>query len=205
MLRPIQAPARFSPFTAILLVFAVLVSEVGADWLIGKLYDLGAFAGLYSASIDDPTVESTLLIFAKLLATAAVVAWALDRNHEGCRAMGRFSFSPAVLAAMFIPVIASITIFLSEIDNVLRAVLPDFIFEHLDFAPDLEQLVTASWQGPVLAVVIAPLTEEIVFRGLILRGLLGRWRPLAAILTSAALFALTHLNPAQAPVASSSA
>ncbi len=201
MLRPIQAPARFSPLTAILLVFAVLASEVGADWLIGKLYDLGALAGLYSASIGDPSVDSTLLIFAKLLATAAVVAWALDRNHEGYRAMGRFSFSPAVLAAMFIPVIASITIFLSEIDNVLRAVLPDFIFEHLDFAPDLEQLVTTSWQGPVLAVVIAPLTEEIVFRGLILRGLLGRWRPLAAIIASAALFALTHLNPAQAPVA----
>jgi len=97
--------------------------------------------------------------------------------------------------------VAAITVFLSEFDNVLRAFLPDFLIARLDFAPDLDELVTTGWQGPVLAVLIAPLTEEFVFRGLILRGLLGRWRPVAAITASAALFAATHLNPAQAPVA----
>jgi glutamate-5-semialdehyde dehydrogenase len=53
----------------------------------------------------------------------------------------------------------------------------------------------------VLAVVIAPLTEEVIFRGLILRGMLGRLRASWAVALSAVLFAVTHLNPAQAPVA----
>ena len=201
MSRPIVAPLRFSLLTAFAVVAAVVLAEVIAEWLVGKLYLSGTSTSLYVWAGDDPVVESTLLIVAKLLATAAVAKWALWRNDETWRATGRLAFSPAWLALAFVPIIASITIFLSEIDNLLRAVLPEFIFERLDFAPDLDLLVTASWQGPVLAVVIAPLTEELVFRGLILRGLLGRWRPAMAILVSAALFALTHFNPAQAPVA----
>ena len=90
---------------------------------------------------------------------------------------------------------------LSEIDNLMRAALTPGALERLDFAPDLGEIVEIAWLGPFLAVVIAPVTEEVVFRGLILRGLLGRWRPAAAILFSSALFALVHFNPAQAPVA----
>lgn len=201
MPRPIHASARFSVFTALTITLLVVAAEIAATWLVEQFYALGTIHGLFTGSIDDAAVDSTLLIAAKLLATAAVAFWALGRTGEGWRDTGRLGFSPAILSLAFVPLIAGIIIALSEIDNLLRALLPADLLSRLDFAPDLGDLVAASWQGPVLAVVIAPLTEEFVFRGLILRGLLGRWPAGWAILASAALFALTHFNPAQAPVA----
>ena len=47
------------------------------------------------------------------------------------------------------------------------------------------------------AVVVAPLIEEAVYRGFILGGLLRRYSAPTAILVSAVLFALAHLNPYQ--------
>lgn len=47
----------------------------------------------------------------------------------------------------------------------------------------------------VLAVVAAPLVEEMVFRGLVLRGLLSRFRPGAAIAIQAVVFGAAHIDP----------
>jgi membrane protease YdiL (CAAX protease family) len=46
-------------------------------------------------------------------------------------------------------------------------------------------------------VVAAPLLEEIFFRGVILEGLLKNYSPAKAIIWSAAIFAIAHLNPWQ--------
>lgn len=46
--------------------------------------------------------------------------------------------------------------------------------------------------------VLAPVLEEFVFRGVILRGLLQKMRPVWAVFWSSALFALAHMNPWQA-------
>ena len=146
-------------------------------------------------------MDSVLLVLAKLLATAVVAGWAFSRAGERWPAAGTLRFSPPALAWTLLPFIGAVIIALSEIDNLMRAALPAGALERLDFAPDLGEIVEIAWLGPFLAVVIAPVTEEIVFRGLILRGLLGRWRPMAAILFSSGLFALVHFNPAQAPVA----
>jgi uncharacterized protein len=51
---------------------------------------------------------------------------------------------------------------------------------------------------PFIAVVIAaPVLEELIFRGIILDGLLRRYSPLKSILFSSLLFGLVHLNPWQ--------
>lgn len=49
----------------------------------------------------------------------------------------------------------------------------------------------------LLFVVIAPLMEELIFRGVMLDGLLRRYRPVTAILVSSVIFGLAHLNPWQ--------
>jgi membrane protease YdiL (CAAX protease family) len=46
-------------------------------------------------------------------------------------------------------------------------------------------------------VLAAPILEELIFRGIMLDGLLKRYKPLTAILVSSALFGLAHLNPWQ--------
>lgn len=45
----------------------------------------------------------------------------------------------------------------------------------------------------VVVVTLGPITEELLFRGLLLSALLRRMRPLAAVLVSALVFALAHL------------
>lgn len=50
----------------------------------------------------------------------------------------------------------------------------------------------------ISVAVFAPLFEEVLCRGIILRGLLHYYSPWKAILWSAAMFAVMHLNPWQA-------
>ena len=48
-------------------------------------------------------------------------------------------------------------------------------------------------------VVIAPITEELIFRGVIMHGLMRNYSKFTAIFVSALMFALFHLNPWQFP------
>ena len=64
---------------------------------------------------------------------------------------------------------------------------------------EFDMILKDRW-GYLAISLLAPLAEEIVFRGAALRSLLAsRLSPLAAILISALLFAVAHLNPAQMP------
>lgn len=47
----------------------------------------------------------------------------------------------------------------------------------------------------VTAVVAAPVIEEVVFRGLVLRGFLSRMRPTLAIAAQGVLFGIAHVDP----------
>lgn len=71
--------------------------------------------------------------------------------------------------------------------------LPNFVEQEFDM------ILKDRW-GYLTIGLLAPLAEEIVFRGAALRSLLAsRLSPLAAIVISALLFAVVHLNPAQMP------
>ena len=47
----------------------------------------------------------------------------------------------------------------------------------------------------VLAVIAAPIAEEIVFRGVVMRGLLSRMGVVAAVALQGVLFGLAHFDP----------
>ena len=54
--------------------------------------------------------------------------------------------------------------------------------------------------GAILKVaIIAPIVEELIFRGVIMHGLMRNYSKFTAVFTSALLFALFHLNPWQFP------
>lgn len=55
------------------------------------------------------------------------------------------------------------------------------------------------WIIVLVLVVVAPLTEELLFRGQFLRGFLARYATPVAVGASAVLFSLMHLNPVQIP------
>ena len=49
----------------------------------------------------------------------------------------------------------------------------------------------------LMMVIAAPILEELIFRGIVLNGLLKRYSPKKAIIVSAIIFGLVHLNPWQ--------
>ncbi len=108
-------------------------------------------------------------------------------------------FSPWLLPPLVLSM-AGASIVLSEADNLLRSVLPmpAWIVALVEQSLLGGHSLLASW---ILLVVIAPITEELLFRGLILNTLLRRYSPLVAILFSSLLFALMHMNPWQLAVA----
>jgi hypothetical protein len=101
----------------------------------------------------------------------------------------------SVLAALVVTVVG-LSFLLSELGNMLQSVLPPPAW----FAAIMEDLLGGKkslWGSILLASIVAPVTEEPMFRGLILRGFLQRYSVSKAIVVSALLFALFHLNPWQ--------
>lgn len=84
----------------------------------------------------------------------------------------------------------------SELDNFVRWILPppEWINEMM------EQLLLREGQlisRFFLLVIVAPVTEELLFRGIIFRGLMTHYRFPLALLFSSLMFAGVHLNPWQ--------
>jgi len=91
---------------------------------------------------------------------------------------------------------AGAIILLSELDNLVRLLLPapEWIVRIFN---ELSAPSEHFWASVFLLVIVAPLTEEVMFRGLILRAFLQRFRAGAAFLLSSMLFGAVHLNPWQ--------
>ena len=70
--------------------------------------------------------------------------------------------------------------------------MPEAIKENLQAA-----VGATGWPTFVYFVLAAPLLEELIFRGIMLDGLLKRYKPLTSIVISSLLFGLVHLNPWQ--------
>ena len=87
----------------------------------------------------------------------------------------------------------------------LGAIVPSvWLQEHMPELPNVvegefDMIMKDRW-GYFVVGLLAPLAEEMVFRGAVLRSLL-RWKqnPWVGIAISALLFAVVHMNPAQMP------
>lgn len=102
--------------------------------------------------------------------------------------------SPA-LAAGFLVLFAGGFLVLSELDNVLRAVLPMPAWLGETFA----QLAAPGNKalGFLNLVAVPAFFEEVLFRGYFLQGLRGRKSMRFSVLLTAFLFGIVHLNPWQ--------
>jgi hypothetical protein len=134
------------------------------------------------------------------LACFLVLRDELRRLRIPWRTLGAWRIEPVALLAPFLLLVLGIGMLLSDVGNLLHAVLPPPASITQAFS-QLYDLASHPISGPLSLVVVAPLTEELLFRGLILRGLLARTSPRRAIVISALLFALFHLNPWQFPTA----
>lgn len=142
----------------------------------------------YSMLISYPVSFIPPLLYASVQSRRNEVfdtGYALDSNNFGSRGgiMMGIIVSIATIAAAFVA-------------EPVTALLPDMP-AHLEAA--LEMMTKGPLWASLLSVsVFAPLFEEWLCRGLVLRGLMNKMNPAGAILTSAAFFAVLHMNPWQA-------
>ena len=176
-------------------------------WLL-ILYILIAFGlttliDIIGAIIDEPLLEHDyflgLLSLASFILILCYVSHRTDRTWTDMLPLAfiNIDYDWRVWLSVGLSIFG-LGIVLTELYNAVISVLP---------MPDIFQDIfhesfgkkTSYLSALFGAVVIAPLTEEILFRGIILKGLLAHGSQNRAIVWSAVLFGLMHLNPWQFP------
>ena len=121
--------------------------------------------------------------------------YALDSKH-----FGRFGFA---LCAVLVVLGTLAVAFVGDIVNYGNYLLTErspFLAKMYDLVQDQMKQLTGGpiWLSLLTTAVLAPVFEEWLCRGMVLRGLLQKKSPATAIVLSALFFALLHLNPWQA-------
>jgi membrane protease YdiL (CAAX protease family) len=177
---------------AVLMTLALLGIQVAGGMAIGIVAFVVGGRGAPNAASHHPAT----IIVINLVAFSAVLAWGFAANRVPWRTL--LPLRPvcgAAVPAIFLT-IAGFSIVLSEVDNLVSMVLPMPEW-FAAFFRDLLANERHPGMSLFLTVVVAAITEEAIFRGVILRGLLGYTRPAVAIGISALLFAFIHVNPWQ--------
>ena len=152
------------------------------------------FAMEYGTVISYPLMFVPPMLYASYQSRKAEFsAWA----EEGSTCIPLDSNNFGRLGGWKLAVVASIATiaaaFIAEPINTLLPEMPEFLKQAL------EQLTEGPlWVAFLSVSVFAPLFEEWLCRGLVLRGLLRKFNPTSAIMVSAAFFAILHMNPWQA-------
>jgi membrane protease YdiL (CAAX protease family) len=178
---------RFVLFQAGLFIVIGIVSGV-----LGAIFHLPRLA--------NATVNPVALIAVNSIAVVLVLRGQLLKNKVPWRALADQGVPSLPLLPAILLLIAGGGIVYSEIGNRMSALLPPPQWLR-DYALPLFDLARHPVSGPFALVVMAAVTEEVLFRGMILRGLLARMEPVRAVGISAGLFAVMHLNPWQMPTA----
>lgn len=119
------------------------------------------------------------------------VIWFGVREKKKLAINWQFSFknTPITVYALLLVVTIGLSIVLEPMVELIP--MPDTIKKLF------ETLFKNTWLSFILISLIGPVMEELLMRGIILDGLLNQLKPKQAILFSAILFGLIHLNPWQ--------
>jgi hypothetical protein len=147
----------------------------------------GYFASL-SFFTANPQLQSLALLFSYTFAAGGTVLVIIRMKKVQHPELSAFLNYSQKLKTIFITLILtlSVIVIIEPITNLIP--IPDTyksLFEEL-FKPTIPAFLTA--------VIIAPVLEEMIFRGIILEGFLRNYSPAKSILLASLLFGLAHLN-----------
>ncbi|MFC1509263.1 lysostaphin resistance A-like protein [Candidatus Omnitrophota bacterium] len=166
-----------------------------AIWLLVIVFLLASLLSIPVAVIGDIDNPASIAVI-NLMAIGIVLKRGLKKinvpikNVFPCTMINTSFYLP-----MFFTVVG-MGILLSEIDNLFQSVFPAPKFL-TDIFVDIASGQTSLWGSALFLVIVAPLTEELLFRGFILHGFLSHYTVRKSILASAILFGLFHINPWQ--------
>jgi membrane protease YdiL (CAAX protease family) len=114
-------------------------------------------------------------------------------NIKGMLSLDRTSIIFLLLMTL---IIFGSGILLSELDNFIKKVLPMSAY-WLETLNTISGEDSSPWKGILAIAVTAPIVEEIIFRGILLKGFLKHYSVRKSIILSALLFGMIHMNPWQ--------
>ena len=163
-------------------------------WMAGYLGAILASFPLYAAAggtdIDSALVFGVILPAQQLTVVLAVVYVSRLKGQSSLSA--DFGFRIRLLDAKALVVGAALEVLLALALLPILRIDPDAQHQQLlsDLGENLDAVTVALF---VLgAVIFAPIVEELLFRGVLLRALLRKFRPAGAVLVSSTVFALVH-------------
>jgi len=172
------------------------IGDVIAAFAVGIA--VSVVVGVFVVDPDHPNRPNTLIVLI-CAQNFAIIAWlAMVARRKGTGSL-RSDFGLQIrrpATAWF----ADLPWFFAGIGLQLVALIPIGILEDIYGHTAKQDVVkvadrASGWQIPVLAltiVLLAPVTEELLFRGALLRSLLRRVSPAVAVLISAVVFGLVH-------------
>lgn len=185
-------PVRIASFPGILgaiglsaLLLALLVAANVV--FIVALMVAGFGVDGFKAYVMEATAVINVACFLIVAALGVALAKAPAREFFPFSRFRWTTLAPLLLA------VEGLVILTSEMDNVFQHFfpMPDWIRD------SMIGMLDGGWASFVTLVIVAPVTEELFFRGLILRGLLKRYSTVTAIVWTSILFGVIHMNPYQ--------
>ena len=171
-----------------ILALFILGALLGNILVLGLQFISPEFAKEYGTIISYPVMFIPAMLYASSKSRFDenfVQGYRMDSNN-----FGRFS---GLQIAVIVSIATLATAFMTDAVSSLMPPMPQWLEE------TMKQLLDAPlWITLISVSVFAPLFEEWLCRGVVLRGLLSKNSPMTAITVSAAFFAIIHLNPWQA-------
>lgn len=184
-------PCSFRDLIKLIFIYIIISINLGIFLLIVQEI-IEAF--FFPKGENFELIESGLggIIFCTI-SFLALVRYVKTRPNRTWENILRFKYVAPNFLFSLLPLILGTVILCSEFDNLLRYFinLPDH------FTTVLLDLHKDPLTGFIFVVIIAPFTEEIIFRGIILEGFISKYSRWRAIFLSSIIFSIFHLNPVQ--------
>jgi membrane protease YdiL (CAAX protease family) len=164
--------------------FGIVLIFIFLSIIFGAVFTL-SFSGTNLLSRD----LATLLAYILSAGATVIIAIRIKKvqNPEEKNFYNK-SFKVSTLLAVII-LSLSVMVIIEPITNIIP--VPDVLKEML------KGMFSKTFPAFATAVIVAPVLEELIFRGIMLEGLLKNYNPVKAILITNIFFGLAHLNPWQ--------
>jgi len=193
-MKPLYAPKFWWSLLHVLIYFGIsLLLSILVTFVVTIVIMFRPVAGM---SIEDAVMRflsNSLVNGIMSIAIIGLFAVIISIRHslEVKTLYSRRYLSASVLIITVITTIGA-SILTSEVDNFMRTLIPNWdlmgagIIEMFDNSP--------VWQNFFAAVIVAPVTEEFLVRGMWLRGYTKHYKPWVGVVISSVIFGLLHLN-----------
>lgn len=190
-----MADKAISPPTLITWTATDVIKGIGL--LAGLLIGMAVIFGLFTLPLDDTKLELALLVLLALSeAVMIMTAWffAVEKYQAPWAALGLRAFSAKKHIPMALGVVAVAIGFAIVYDVVVEALGIDVLLPPTQPSTYIDVDSSIIILFALIAILVAPVAEEIFFRGFVFGGLNRRFGFWPAVLISAVLFSLAHIE-----------